>query len=263
MRRMSATDTRRMADEMITVGKNGPVATVTLQRPPANAMSIELTEQIALVFEGVANDSSVRSVILTGQGKSFCSGLDLKIVPSFSEADQKRLLNALNRAFRSVYCCPVPVIGAINGHAIAGGLVLGLACDWRIGADWPFLVGLTEVMVGIPYPVAAIEIARQELGPRVARDLILFGENIAARSALECGVLDALVPTEQLIEHAMAKALHASKLPQIGFAKVKRQLRSGTLAAIEAAIAGNEPLLNGWLSEETIEAAASVLKKGK
>ena len=81
--------------------------------------------------------------------------------------------------------------------------------------------------------------------------------------ALECGVLDELVPTEQLTEHAMAKALRASKLPQIGFAKVKRQLRSANLAMIEAAIAGNEPLLNGWLSEETIEAAASVLKRGK
>ena len=80
-----------------------------------------MSEQIALVFEGVANDPSIRAVILTGQGKSFCTGLDLKIVPSLSEADQKRLLNALNRAFRAVYCCPVPVIDAINGHAMFKG----------------------------------------------------------------------------------------------------------------------------------------------
>ena len=96
------------------------------------------------------------------EGKSFCAGLDLKNVPFFGDADQKRLLNALNRAFCSVYSCPFPVIGAVNGHAIAGGLVLALACDWRIGADRSLLAGLTEVLVGIPYPVAAIEIARQE-----------------------------------------------------------------------------------------------------
>ena len=173
------------------------------------------------------------------------------------------MLNALNRAFCSVYGCPVPVIGAINGHAIAGGLVLALACDWRIGADWPFLAGLTEVLVGIPYPVAAIEIARRELSPRVARDLILFGQNITAKAALECAVLDELVPAEQLMEHAMAKALQVSRLPQIGFGKVKQQLRSSNLAVIGAAIAGNEPLLNGWLSTETIEAANSVLKGGR
>jgi enoyl-CoA hydratase len=252
-----------MANDIIAVRKNGSIATVTLQRPPANAMSIELTEQIAVVFDDMANDTDVRAVIFTGQGKSFCAGLDLKIVPFFGDADQKRLLNGLNRALYSVYSCPVPVIGAINGHAIAGGLVLALACDWRIGADWSFLAGLTEVLVGIPYPVAAIEIARQELSPRVARDLILFGKNITARLALECGVLDELVPTEQLMERATQKAVQVSKLAQIGFGKVKRQLRSGNLAMIEAAIAGNEPLLNGWLSKETIEAATSVLKGGR
>ena len=84
-----------------------------------------------------------------------------------------------------------------------------------------------------------------------------------ARSALECGVLDELVPTEELMDFAMAKALQVSRLPQIGFGKVKRQFRASNLAMIEAAIAGNEPLLNGWLSKETIEAAAFVLKGGK
>ena len=252
-----------MASDMVALSRNGPVVTVTLQRPPANAMNIELTEQIAEIFDGVANDPGTGAVIFTGQGKSFCAGLDLKDVPFFGDSDQRRLLNALNRAFCSVYGCPVPVIGAVNGHAIAGGLLLALACDWRIGADWSFLTGLTEVLVGIPYPVAAIEIARQELSPRVARDLILFGQNITARSALECGVLDELVPTEELMDFAMAKALQVSKLRKIGFGKVKRQLRSGNLAMIGAAIAGNEPLLNGWLSKETIEAATSVLKGGK
>ena len=139
-----------MASDMVALGRNGPVVTVTLQRPPANAMSIELTEQIAEIFDGVANDPGTRAVIFTGRGKSFCAGLDLKNVPFFGDADQKRLLNALNRAFYSVYSCPVPVIGAINGHAIAGGLILALACDWRIGADWSFLAGLTEVLVAIP-----------------------------------------------------------------------------------------------------------------
>jgi hypothetical protein len=64
-----------MASEMVALSKNGPIGTVTLQRPPANAMNIELTEQIALIFDGVANDPSIRSVILTGQDKSFCAGL--------------------------------------------------------------------------------------------------------------------------------------------------------------------------------------------
>jgi enoyl-CoA hydratase len=245
----------------VTSSKAGRVATVALQRPPANAMSIELLERLAEAFDSLASDPSVGAVVLTGQGRSFCAGLDLKIVPSLADADQKRLLNALNRALRSVYGCPVPVIAAINGHAIAGGLVLALACDWRIGADWPFLVGLTEVVVGIPYPVAAIEIVRQELGARMARELVLFGEKMTAKAALERGVLDESAPADRLMERAVAKALHACRLPSIGFAKVKRQLRSGVVQRIDAAIAGNEPLLEGWLSRETIQAAVSVLRE--
>jgi enoyl-CoA hydratase len=120
---------------------------------------------------------------------------------------------------------------------------------------------LTEVVVGIPYPVAAIEIVRQELGARMARELVLFGENMTAKAALERGVLDESAPADRLIERAIAKALHACRLPSIGFAKVKRQLRSGVLERIDAAITGNEPLLEGWLSQETIQAAVSVLRE--
>ena len=69
---------------------------------------------------------------------------------------------ALNRAFFAVYSFPGPVVGAINGHAIAGGLVLALCCDWRIAAKVQFLTGLTEVRVGVPYPVGAMEVVRQE-----------------------------------------------------------------------------------------------------
>src|SRR3954449_9456015 len=115
-----------MAASLIDIGREGPVAVVTLRHPPANGMSIELTEQIAAVFERLGQDKSLRALVLSGQGNCFCAGLDLKAVPGFDATDQRRLLNALNRAFFAVYGCPIPVVGAINGHAIAGGLVLAL-----------------------------------------------------------------------------------------------------------------------------------------
>ena len=152
---------------------------VTLRRPPANAMNIELLEEMTEVFERLGQDKSLRSVVLTGQGNSFCAGVDLKAVPHYNDADQRRMVVALNRAFFAVYSFPGPVVGAINGHAIAGGLVLALCCDWRIAAKVQFLTGLTEVRV----------------------------------------------------------------------------------EAIEAAIAGAEPVLNGWLSKETILAATAVLQR--
>jgi enoyl-CoA hydratase len=246
---------------MIEVVHQGPIAIVTLRRPPANAMNLEFTGEIATVFQGLGQDRSVRSLVLTGQGKSFCAGVDLKALPSFDEIYQRRMVDALNRAFYAVYSCPVPVVGAINGHAIAGGLVLALCCDWRIAAKAQFLAGLAEVRVGVPYPVAAMEVARQELRPDVARQLVLFGQNVTAAAAVQAGVFDEMVDSEALLERALAKAHEFVALPQTAFARSKRQLRSRAYAAIEAAIAGAEPLLEGWLSRETIEAAAAVLTR--
>jgi enoyl-CoA hydratase len=246
---------------MIDVARHGTTAIVTLQRPPANAMSLELTEEIARVFTKLGQDPSLRSVVLTGQGTSFCAGLDLREVPRFGKAEQRRLLDALNRAFYAVYSCPLPVVGAINGHAIAGGLVLALCCDWRIASRKQFLAGLTEVRVGIPYPVGAMEVVRSELSPRTARELVLFGQNLPTEAAIAAGVFDEVAEPDALLDRALAKATEFASLPRIGFVKIKRGLRRQSFEAIEAAIAGAEPLTGGWLSSETIEAAAAILTR--
>lgn len=250
-----------MTASMIDVVHQGPIAIVTLMRLPANAMNLELTEEIATVFQDLAKDRSVRSVVLTGRGKSFCAGVDLKIVPNFDQADQRRMVEALNRAFYAVYSCPFPVVAAINGHAIAGGLVLALCCDWRIAVKTPLLAGLAEVRVGVPYPVGAMEVARAELRPDVARQLVLFGQNMTGAAAVEAGVFDEVVDRAELLPRALVKASEFAALPQMAFARSKRQLRSRAYEAIEAAIAGSEPLLNGWLSAETLQAAAAVLAR--
>jgi enoyl-CoA hydratase/carnithine racemase len=113
----------------------------------------------------------VRSLVLTGRGPSFCAGVDLKSVPHFDEAQQRRMVDALNRAFYAVYSCPVPVAGAINGYAIAGGLVLALCCDWRIAVKTPFLAGLTEVRVGVPILLAQWKWCDRSCGPTSPADL--------------------------------------------------------------------------------------------
>jgi enoyl-CoA hydratase/carnithine racemase len=106
-----------------------------------------------------------------------------------------------------------------------------------------------------------MEVVRQELRPDVARRLVLFGQNITATAAVEAGVFDEAVDPEALLDSAMAKASEFVALPQTAFARSKRQLRSRACDAMEVAIAGAEPLLNGWLSKETIQAAAAVLAR--
>ena len=250
-----------MTASLIDVDRQAGVTVVTLRRPPVNAMNIDLTEEIASAFQNLGKDRSVKSVVLTGHGKSFCAGVDLKTVPAFGPADQRRMVDALNRAFYAVYSCPVPVIGAINGHAIAGGLVLALCCDWRIAANTAFLTGLTEVHVGVPYPIGAMEVVRQELRPEIARRTILFGRNMTASAGFEAGLFDEMVEADALPGRALAAANEFAALPQAAFIASKRQLRKRAYEAIEAAIAGAEPLLKSWLSRETVEAAAAVLAR--
>jgi enoyl-CoA hydratase len=110
------------------------IEVVMLQRPPVNAMDLALLEELKELFAALADDSSARAVVLTGQGPTFCAGLDVKVMPQYGKAEQLRLLEVLNETILAVYCCSLPVVGAINGHAIAGGLVPALCCDWRIVA---------------------------------------------------------------------------------------------------------------------------------
>ena len=96
--------------------------------------------------------ADVTAIVLTGEGRSFSAGLDLKAIQDSGPDQQEDLIEAFNRAFLAVYSCPRLVVGAVNGHTIAGGLVLALCCDVRLIADVALKVGLAEVRVGVAVP---------------------------------------------------------------------------------------------------------------
>ena len=130
------------------------IAVVTLANPPMNAMDSALLEELAALFEGLASDRTVRAAVIAAEGPAFSAGLNLKTVPALDRLGQRRLVDALNESFGTLYAWPKPLVAAVNGHAIAGGLILALCADWRIVADVPMQVGLAEVRVGVTYPVA-------------------------------------------------------------------------------------------------------------
>jgi enoyl-CoA hydratase len=240
--------------------RSGVVQLVILKRPPANALDIQTLEEIRDAFESIAADKEAGAVLFTGHGKAFCTGLDLKIVPSYSKDEQNRLLDTLNGAISALYRCPVPVVGAVNGHAIASGLVLALCCDWRIAAETNFQVGLAEVKVGVPFPLAAIEVVRAEMSAQVARQFGLSGENVPSAAALKAGIFDESAPAGDLLERSIEKARRFAELPKMAFAKIKLQLRRPALNAMEPAIVdGHEPMREGWISKEALDAAERML----
>jgi enoyl-CoA hydratase len=249
-----------MADMSSTrVEHEGNVAVVTLAHPPANAMDAASLNELAGVFDRLADDVGVTAIVLTGEGRSFSAGLDLKAIQHSEPGHQEELIEALNRAFLAVYSCPRLVVGAVNGHAIAGGLVLALCCDIRLVADVDVKFGLAEVRVGVAYPVGAIEVVRHELSPPVARRLVLGGDIIGAHAAVELGVFDRAVPAADLLATACSAALDHK--PPGGYARIKAQLRKPAIEATRAALGGRDPLTRPWLTDETFSAADAALRR--
>ena len=161
----------------------------------------------------------------------------------------------------SPHSSPVPTVAAVNGHAIAGGMVLALACDYRICVEGDVTLGLTEVRVGVPFPVAAIEVARGALSPAAARTLVQFGETVGPARALELDAMDELAPAGDMTTRAMAVASNLTHIPAATYQAVKHQLRRPSLAAIADAIDhGADPTLDAWLTEETAAAARAILE---
>ena len=240
---------------------NKGIALVTLAHPPMNAMDAGLLEELSALFEGLAADRSVRAAVIAADGPAFSAGLNLKTVPSLDRLGQRCLVDALNEAFGTLYGWPKPLVAAVNGHAIAGGLILALCADWRVAADLAMQVSLAEVRVGVTYPVAALEVARSELSPAAARRLMLLGETLDAAGAQALAVFDERVPASDLRQHAIAQAIRHAALPPQAFATIKREVRAPQLARIGAARAGHaEPRLAAWLGEEMRRASETVLR---
>ncbi len=244
----------------LTFAKDG-IAVVTLAAPPMNAMDAPLLEELANLFDGLAADRAVRAAVIAAEGPAFSAGLDLKTTPGLDRPGQRRLVDALNDGFGTLYAWPKPLVAAVNGHAIAGGLILALCADWRVVADVPMQISLAEVRVGVTYPVAPLQIARAELAPSAARRLVLLGETIDAVAAEALAIVDERVPSEALVAHAVAQAERHAGLPSQAFATNKRELRAGELERIAAARVGQgEPRLAAWLGDEMRRASAAVLR---
>lgn len=249
-----------MSETTFQIERRGEIAILRMARGAVNALDLAAVEQIHEALAGLAKDETLAALVLTGAGSAFCAGLDLRAVPQYGANDQRALVDGLNRLFGGLYGFPRPTVAAINGHAIAGGMVRALACDHRVCTQGKASLGLTEVKVGVPFPVAAIEVARNELSPAAARALVLFGRLIDADQALAWGVVDELAAPDAVLERACAEAATLAALPRNTFVSVKRSLRKTALARIRAAIEdGKDPMLESWLSAETVEAAAKML----
>lgn len=231
----------------IKVEHQGATAVMRIDRPPANAIDIPLVTEADAVLSSIESDDAARAIVVTGTGSTFSAGLDLKVVPFYSEEEQRRLIEGINVVVTHLYSCRKPTITAANGHAIAGGFILAMCCDYRLAAEGQFRFGVTEARLGIPFPIAAIEVLKAELNPSGARTMILTGRTVGPSEAIE-GAFDEVVPPERLMERAMEVADELGALRPQSYDTIKRQLRGDTVARIEQVVEAEDPLLETWMS---------------
>jgi len=221
------------------------VTLVTVDRPPANALDVTLIGEIVTTFEALAGDPPP-AVVLAGRPGMFSAGADLKAIPTYGPAEQRASVEGINAMVVAVYGLGCPVVGAITGHAIAGGFVLALCADLRIAA--PGRCGLTEIKVGVPYPQAAMRLVQAELAPHAARRLALGSELTSAEECLALGAFDELHDDgEAALARALELAASLAAMPRDVYARTKRDLRAPTLAAMRKSAAA-DPLLERWVS---------------
>jgi enoyl-CoA hydratase len=228
----------------VSVETGGAITLVRVDRPPANAINLELLDELVAALEGLAANGAA-AVVLAGRDGFFSAGVDLKAVPGYGPDEQRRMVSGINRMVLAAYGMSCPVIAAVTGHAIAGGLVLALSADLRI-ASLEGRYGLTEVKVGVPYPQAAIGVVRAELPAHAVRNLALSNRLVEGPEALQLGLFDEALAPDAVLPRAMELATEMAAFPRDVFAATKCELRSRAVDAINAAVE-SEPLLEGWL----------------
>lgn len=195
------------------------VATVVMDRPPVNAQNKEFREEIIEAFDGFTDRDDVRCVILTGVGKMFSAGADMKTRPSSGKPGEYWGFNRYGRElFNSIHECSKPVIAAVNGPALGAGFGLVAACDIICASD-NAVFGMPEIDIGLMGGAAMLQ---QLFGRSRARRMFYTGWRVPAEELYRTGVIECCVPVEQLMPEAMKIATEiASKSPlAMGYAKL-------------------------------------------
>jgi enoyl-CoA hydratase len=219
------------------------VTVVRIDHPPVNAFDQALVDDAAATVRGIEGP-----IVLTGAGNCFSAGVDLRAIIDGPPEDTDRFLAAVSEAFLAVFDHPAPVVAAINGHAIAGGCVLAMAADIRLMSAG--LIGLSEVAVGVPFPVAALEICRYAMGPSVT-SAVLKADNIDVHTAAERGWIDEVATPEVLLTRAVQIARALGQHPATAYAAMKEQLHGHARQAIDAGAERDATVRAIWKSDET------------
>jgi enoyl-CoA hydratase/carnithine racemase len=235
---------------------------LTLDRPPANAITAGLLGDLSAALDDARDDPAVRAVVLTGEGRFFSAGLDLRGGIDFQGATSSGPavdpFGALRTCLLNLLRFPKPTVAMLRGHAIAGGLILVLACDYRLGVSGEYRIGLNEVEIGASFPKGAFEIVRLRLTHQQASELLLGAVIYPATQAVRLGVVDELIPADTFEATVFRRAARLGSFPRDAYAHTKGALVADAITRIEVETP-DEAMGTAavWMSQESVAARAA------
>ena len=201
------------------------VATITLDRPPVNAVNLEVIDDFLAAAAGIADDAAARAVVITGVDGRFCAGADIAMMRVLSRANHERVRRWVD-VQAALETMSKPVIAAINGYAFGGGAELALACDFRwMAAD--AAIGFPEIGLGIFPGAGGTQRLTRLLGPARALDVMISGRRLTSAEALEVGLVQRVVAPESLAPEVRAFAREMAAKPTRAIGLLKRCVYDG------------------------------------
>jgi 3,2-trans-enoyl-CoA isomerase len=210
---------------MILTIDHGAVRELQFNRPPANALSPELIVALKHAVESAPQDGA-RALIISGAPGRFSAGLDVPLLLTLDRPAMTVMWRELYALLGALALSPIPIAAAITGHATAGGTVLPIFCDYRIAARGDWKLGLNEVQVGLPLPPVIFAGLRRLLGAHQAERLAVAGLLISPEEAARIGLVDEVVPLEQVVSRAIEWSRGLLALPVDAMAATRRSARA-------------------------------------
>lgn len=217
-----------------TVEITNGIALIRMDDGKANAINFAMLDSLNAALDTA--EAEAKAIVLAGRDGRFSGGFDLNAFASLGADGVYKLLDAGAELLLRLYGGPLPVVAACQGHAIAMGTFILLACDTRIGAAGEFKVGANEAITGMNLPIFALELARDRLSPRHLTRAMVQGYIYDPAGAVEAGYLDTTVAPEKVEATAMAVAAQLAQLPGASYAWNKNAVRKATLQRIRASL---------------------------
>ncbi len=249
--------------EMISVEHHGKIVFAKLNNGITNALNPKVVKELERVIKQVKNDAGINGLVLGSSNEKFFSiGFDIPELFEMNRDDFRGFYRAFNQVCLDLLTLPKPTVAAITGHAIAGGCILAMCCDYRFIAKGHKLMGLNEVKLGLPVPYLPDRLLHAIAGVCRAREIMESGNLYPSNEALEMNIVDKILAIENVVEAAIEHADMLGSLPKVGYEMIKQN----RVEMIEEQVAARQDdkevyFIESWYSDEARKCLEEAMKK--